>query len=138
MVRINSQPGTAKVSPVQIQLRLGVMVCFGVVVAVGWILLCVVYSRLGYPRTPDWVRTVRLSDDVDSILSKLKVALDAGFEVTRYDPKHLILEKRFREPHCVMTFEVCREGAPSQRLSVRCPNHRWLNWSASSYRNWSW
>lgn len=105
-------------------------------VAVGWGLSSVIYSRLGYPRTPDWVRTVRLSDDIDSIFNKLKTALDAGFEVKRHDRNNLIIEKRFSEPECVMTFDVRREGAPSQRLSVQCPNHKWLNWSASSYRNW--
>lgn len=135
MAGISIQPGIPKVSPIQVQLLLGSMIFVGVFVAVGWGLSSVIYSRLGYPRTPGWVRTVRLSDDVDSILSKLKVALDAGFEVTRHDPKHLIIEKRFREPECVMTFEVRRDGTPWQSLSVRCPNHKWLNWSASSYRN---
>ena len=123
-------------SPLQTQYLMTAMICVGALVAGGWIVLCQLYFRLGYPPAPEWARTIRLSDDIASVLDKLKPAMDAGFEPTRQDNQHLIIEKVFTAPPCLMKFEVRRGGAPWQRLSVQCLQHRWLSWSKSSGRNW--
>jgi hypothetical protein len=123
-------------SPLQAQYLMTAMICVGALVAGGWIVSGQFYSWLGYPPTPQWARTIRLSDDMATVREKLKLAMIAGFKPTCQDHENLIIEKVFTDPTCLMKFEVRRGGAPWQCLSVECLQHRWLSWSSSSGRNW--
>ena len=112
------------------------MICIGAFVAVGWFVLAKSYTALGYPPVPDWVVNVRLSDDIDAVYEKVKVAFGEGFDLKRHDSEILVMEKAFSEPRALMRFEAQRRrGGSGQCLSVSCLDRRWLNRSYSSWRN---
>lgn len=124
-------------SPIQAQWLVRAMICFGSLVAIGWVVLSHLYSRLGYPPIPDWVLSVHLSDSIDTVHDKLTPAFDEGFKITQRDHETIIIVKRLAEPLCSMEFEARRgRGGSWQKFSVRCPHHRWLSRSSSSGRNW--
>jgi len=93
------------------------------------------YRKLGYPPMPHFMRTIRLRDDLDAIHEKIEAAILDGFVVKHRDEDTLIIEKVYREPACVMTIEFLRRRWESHnRVSVKCQERRWLNWSKSSGR----
>lgn len=127
-------------SDTQGNILLAVMTLFVTFVAAGWLALSRIYTRLGYPPTPEWARSIRLSDDMETIHDKARAALDDDYTITHHDDTRLVLEKEFVEPPCMAKFEAWRGGrwggGSGQNFSVRCPNHRWLNRYWSSWRNW--
>jgi len=122
--------------PLQTQLLSGVMVGFALFIALGWIVTARVYNQLGYPPIPPWLRTIRLSDDMDAVYDKLRCAFDEGFELKRHDVGKLIIEKEIAEPRCLLRFEASRGLGSSQCFSVRCVDRWWLNRSVGKGRNW--
>ena len=119
------------VSPFQIQILSGAMIAVAALVAVGWSILTIVYRRIGYPAMPEWYHSIRLSDGIETVFDKIQVAVDGGFTIVQHDDQKLIIERAFSRPACTMRFEAVRTGMSWQKLSVRCPQHRWLNWSTS-------
>lgn len=119
---------------------LAVMILFASFVAAGWLILSRISARLGYPPTPEWARSIRLSDDMATVHDKARAALDDGYTITWRDGTRLVLAKEFVEPPGMAKFEAWRGGrwggGSGQNFSVRCPNHRWLNRYSSSWRNW--
>ncbi len=121
------------------QWLLAAMIAFGTLVAVGIGATTFIYRRFGYPAIPNFVRRIRLRDDIEAIKTKMEPALHEGFRITEQNDELLILEKTYDEPSCVMTIEFHRPFGwcpwSVTRVRVKCFKHPWLSWNSGSGSN---
>lgn len=121
------------------QWLLAAMIAFGTFVAVGIGVTTFFYRRFGYPAKPNFVRKIRLRDDIDTINTKIEPALHEGFRIVERNDELLIMEKLYDEPSCLMTIEFHRPFGwcpwSVTFVSVKCFKHPWMSWRSSSSSN---